>query len=70
MRRSAPITVVFYYPQTEASKNELARRVAEIHTNSVFARLKKLHCPTAQKKKLLDAVIATAKSRIKDNATK
>lgn len=63
MKKHGPVEVVFYYPKTEAGKEELARRVAEVHADAVVRRIKELNCPTSQKLELLDAVIATAKER-------
>ena len=63
MKKHGPVNVIFYYPKTEAGKEELARRVAEVHADAVIRRIKELNCPTSQKLELLDAVIATAKER-------
>lgn len=52
-----------YYPKTEAGKEELAKRVADVHATAVNQRLKELRCPTSQKLKLLDAVIDTVRER-------
>ena len=57
----APIRVIVYYPKTEAGKEELARRVSDVHAAAVNQRLKSLNCPTSQKLALLDAVIETRK---------
>lgn len=63
MKKHGPVNVIFYYPKTKAGKEELARRVAEVHADAVIRRIKALNCPTSQKLELLDAVIATAKQR-------
>ena len=57
----APINLIVYYPKTEAGKEELARRVSDVHAAAVNQRLKSLNCPTSQKLALLDAVIETKK---------
>ena len=57
----APVNVIVYYPKTEEGKEELARRVADVHAAAVNQRLKSLNCPTSQKLALLDAVIDTRK---------
>ncbi|MCD8106182.1 MAG: hypothetical protein LUF35_14590 [Lachnospiraceae bacterium] len=62
-RKSAEIHVVVHYPKTEAGKKELAKRVANIHAETVSQRIKKLNCPSAQKELLLDAVIEAAANR-------
>jgi len=63
MRRSAPIDVIMYHPQTEEGKVALSKRIAEAHVAAVTQRLKSLHCPTSQKLELLDAVIKTVRER-------
>ncbi|MDY4489561.1 MAG: hypothetical protein SPE19_03435 [Candidatus Faecousia sp.] len=57
----APVNVIVYYPKSEEGKEELARRVADVHAAAVNQRLKSLNCPTSQKLALLDAVIETRK---------
>ena len=57
----APVNVIVYYPKTEEGKEELARRVDDVHAAAVNQRLKSLNCPTSQKLALLDAVIETRK---------
>lgn len=61
IRKMAPINVIVYYPKTEEGKEELARRVSDIHAAAVNQRLKSLNCSTQQKQELLDAVIETVK---------
>lgn len=69
-RKSAPINVIFHFPTTEEGKEELAKRVADVHAACVNQRLKELTCPNYQKLELLDAVILTVKERINEqNAT-
>lgn len=64
----APIHVIVYYPKTEAGKEELARRVFDVHATAVNQRLKSLNCPTSQKLELLDAVIETKKKESRERA--
>lgn len=61
IRHMAPVNLIVYHPNTEAGKDELARRVADVHAAAVNQRLKSLNCPTSQKLALLDAVIETKK---------
>lgn len=58
MRRQVPFNVTVYYPQSPGGKQELSRRVAEVHADAVIAELDHLPCPDIQKLALLDAVIA------------
>jgi len=66
IRSMAPINLIVYYPKTEEGKEELARRVSDVHAASVNQRLKSLKCPTSQKLELLEAVIATTKKRSRE----
>lgn len=66
IRKMAPINLIVYYPKTEEGKEELARRVSDVHATTVNQRLKSLNCPTYQKLELLDAVIKTAKTRSRE----
>ena len=66
IRKMAPINVIVYYPKTEEGKEELARRVSDVHTAAVNQRLKLLNCPTSQKQELLDAVIETVKKNSRE----
>lgn len=68
IRKMAPIHVIVYYPKTEAGKEELARRVSDVHATAVNQRLKSLNCPTSQKLELLDAVIETKKTESRERA--
>ena len=63
MKTQGPVDVIFSYPKRDAEKEELDRRVAEVHADAVIRRIKDLTCPTAQKLELLDAVIAAVKQR-------
>lgn len=68
IRHMAPINLIVYYPKTEAGKEELARRVSDVHATAVNQRLKSLNCPTSQKLELLDAVIKTKKTESRERA--
>lgn len=66
IRTMARINLIVYYPKTEDGKEELARRVSDVHAAAVSQRLKALNCPTDQKLELLDAIIKTAKERSRE----
>lgn len=68
IRKMASIHVIVHYPKTEAGKEELARRVSDVHATAVNQRLKSLNCPTSQKLELLDAVIKTKKTESRERA--
>ncbi len=63
IRKMAPVNVIVYYPKTEEGKDELARRVADVHASAVTQRIKSLNCPDRQKLELLDAVIDTVSQK-------
>lgn len=65
MRTSAPIKVIVHYPKTEEGRQELARRVADVHADFVISYINKLDCPIKQKLELLQAVIDTTKGTYK-----
>lgn len=62
-RTSAPIHIIVHYPKTEQGKKELAQRTADVHAEMVKQYIQKLNCPSEQKTKLLDAVIATVQKK-------
>ena len=66
IRKMAPINLIVYYPKTEEGKEDLARRVSDVHAAAVNQRLKSLNCPTIQKLELLEAVIETAKKNSRE----
>ncbi|HEX2944566.1 MAG TPA: hypothetical protein VHT96_01265 [Clostridia bacterium] len=48
--------IIVYYPKSESGKQELAKRVATVHAQSVVEYIKKLSCPLEQKVKLIEAI--------------
>ena len=66
IRKMAPINLIVYYPKTEEGKEELARRISDVHAAAVNQRLKSLNCPTNQKLDLLEAVIETTKQKSRE----
>lgn len=65
MRNSEPIKIIVHYPKTEEGRQELARRVADVHADFVISYIDKLNCPIKQKLELLQAVIDTTKGTYK-----
>ena len=57
--------MIVHSPKTDAGKEELARRVATVHAESVIAKINRLNCPTKQKLELVDAVVNGIKSERK-----
>lgn len=66
IRKMTPVNLNVYYPKTEEGREELAKRVSDVHAAAVTQRLKSLNCPISQKMELLDAVIITAKQRSRE----
>lgn len=48
--------IIVHYPETPEKQALLDTRVAKFHAQFVKNRIKKLHCPTWQKLKLIDAI--------------
>ena len=57
MKKCVPINLIVYYPKTEEGKRELARRVADVHAETVKQTVSKLNCSSKQKEQLIDSVI-------------
>jgi hypothetical protein len=57
MGKRSPAAVEVVLPQTPAGRQELARRAAEVHADSVLDAISRLSCPAGQKLALLQAVI-------------
>ena len=62
----APVNVIVYAPGTEAGKESLAKRVAEVHAAAVNQHLTALNCPASQKQALLTAILNTIKQRSRE----
>ena len=45
MRKSTPVKIKVYYPQTEAGSQELARRVSDVYSDYVVAQIDKMNVP-------------------------
>ena len=61
-RRSVPVKVIVCRPETEEGRRELAVRAAGVHADAVVQIIQGLDCPADQKRRLLEAVIDTAKN--------
>ena len=48
--------IIMYYPNAPAQQDELAKRVAQVHAQTVIERVKALSCPVEQKAKLIDEI--------------
>lgn len=66
IRKMAPVNLIVYCPKTEEGKDELARRISDVHASAVNQRLKSLNCPMKQKLDLLDAVIEAVRKRSRE----
>ena len=60
MRKSAPIRLTVFPPDTDAAQEALAKGIAQVHANAVMQEILALSCPTEQK---LDAVMDAAKKQ-------
>ena len=48
--------IIIYHPETPEAQKELAKRVAQVHAQTVVERIKSLSCPTEQKAELINAI--------------
>jgi hypothetical protein len=51
------IQIIVHYPQTLENQQELEKRVAIVHAQSVSKYIERLTCPTKQKAMLFDEII-------------
>lgn len=65
MRQKAPVQVVVHRPATEAGRQALAGRAAQVHADCVEAAVRRLDCPARQKLELLGAVMDTVRGTCK-----
>lgn len=63
MKKCVPINLIVYYPNTEEGKRELAKRVADVHAETVKQTVSKLNCSSKQKEQLIDSVIKSASGK-------
>lgn len=60
---SSSVQLFFCLPQSDEGKKELARRMAEVLAEAVIRTVKSLPCSVNDQRKLLDAVIQSAKKK-------
>lgn len=48
--------IIMHHPKAPENQKELARRVAQVHAQTVVERIKFISCPVEQKTELIDAV--------------
>ncbi len=48
--------IIMYYPKAPEQQEELAKRVAQIHAQTVIEQVKALSCPVEQKVKLINEI--------------
>lgn len=63
VKKCVPINLIVYYPKTEEGKRELAKRVADVHAETVKQTVSKLNCSSKQKEQLIDSVIRSASGK-------
>ena len=63
MKKSAPIRLTVFHPDTDAAQEALAKGIAQVHADAVMREILALSCPTEQKLALLDAVMDDAKKQ-------
>jgi len=50
--------VIVHYPETDAQREQLRKRVSAVHAEVVCRRLQMLSCPAEQKKELLKRLLS------------
>ena len=50
------VGIIIHHPQTPEAQNELTKRVAQVHAQTIVERIKSMSCPVEQKAELIDAV--------------
>lgn len=56
--------VIVHYPKSKDGQQELARRVAMVHAETVISLIRTLSCPTEQKLELLHTVKRIHKNEV------
>ena len=62
MRKSTPVKIIMHYPNSDEGRQELARRVSDVHSDFAIRRIDKMNCPIKEKLRMLEAVAATRKN--------
>lgn len=58
MKKAAPVKIKLYIPTTDAGRQELKRRVSNVHADFAAQQIRGLDCPVEQKLALADAILA------------
>jgi len=53
--------IIVHYPTSDKGREELAKRVAQIHAETAMQYIGKLSCSNEQKTALIDAIITNRK---------
>ena len=53
--------IIVHYPTNDKGREELARRVAEVHADTAIQYIEKLLCSKEQKVALIDTIISDKK---------
>ena len=55
-KKVCAVGIIVHHPETPEAQKELAKRVAQVHAQTVVERIKSISCPIEQKAELIDAV--------------
>ena len=61
MRKSTPVKIIMHYPNCDEGRQELARRVSDVHSGFAIRRIDKMNCPIQEKLRMLEAVVSEQK---------
>ena len=48
--------IIMHYPTTPENQEELSKKVAAVHAQTVMEQIKSMPCPVEQKAKLIEAI--------------
>ena len=55
-RRYRAFSIIMHYPKSIEMQQELAKKVAAVHAQTVIEKIKSMPCPIEQKEALIDAI--------------
>ena len=55
--------VIMHYPKTPEKQEELSKKVAAVHAQTVMERIRSMPCPVEQKAELIEAIIRIHQQR-------
>ncbi|MDO4175607.1 MAG: hypothetical protein Q4D42_12670 [Eubacteriales bacterium] len=63
MRKSVPVRIKVYDPETDEQECVLAEQVAEVHADFIYATIQKQEWTAEQKRSLVEAIVQKVTER-------